>query len=275
MANYRQIHVSIWKDSWFIDLEPDAKLLFIYLFSNELASLAGIYKIPIKVIAFETGLPLDYVVDCLKEFERAGKVFYQDGIVWIKKMREYNKGSAKVQTRIDADLDQIPDCDLKRNYLSYYCSQIPYRYPIDTLSTEEEMKGNEENLKGNEEEAAAPAAATSNGDAAATAVYTQVTGHLMIPGPLREKIEAEQTIRQILATQADPAGYLAPYWQEWQRRNYSPTNTAWLTSWAATGVIPPPKKQAEKPASQRSSGEAYAKTRQVTEEWLRSKNNGQ
>lgn len=31
MANYRQIHTQIWRDNWFLDLEADEKLLFIYL----------------------------------------------------------------------------------------------------------------------------------------------------------------------------------------------------------------------------------------------------
>jgi len=52
MADYRQIHTRIWKDSWFIELEPCDKLLFIYLFSNERASVSGIYDISIKVMAF-------------------------------------------------------------------------------------------------------------------------------------------------------------------------------------------------------------------------------
>ena len=67
MAGYRQIHTQIWKDEWFLDLEPQAKLLFIYLFGNENTSLSGIYKLPLKVILFETGLDKEYVVNTLKK----------------------------------------------------------------------------------------------------------------------------------------------------------------------------------------------------------------
>ena len=138
MANYRQIHVSIWKDEWFLDLEPQAKLLFIYLFSNESTSLAGIYKLPIKVIEFETGLDLQYIIDTLSEFELMGKVHYQDGIVWVVKMRRYHETkSPKVLKRINDDIASIPDCPLK----------IQYQYSMDTklqLKEEEEEKEDEE-----------------------------------------------------------------------------------------------------------------------------------
>lgn len=146
MANYRQIHVSIWKDEWFLELEPQEKLLFIYLFSNEATSLAGIYKLPLKVIAFETGLDTDFIKQAMNKFTEGGKVYYEDGVVWVVNMRRYHETkSDKVQTRIDKDTDLIPDCPIKRRYLAYL---IPYRYPINTrpqLKEDEEEKEEEVN----------------------------------------------------------------------------------------------------------------------------------
>jgi len=57
MANYRQIHTQIWRDNWFLELRPDEKLLFIYLFSNDNSNLAGIYEIHESIIALETVAP--------------------------------------------------------------------------------------------------------------------------------------------------------------------------------------------------------------------------
>lgn len=265
MANYRQIHVSIWKDDWFLDLDTEAKLLFIYLFSNELASLAGIYKLPLKVIAFETGLSSDYIMNTLAMFEQAGKVYYQNGIVWIRKMRDYNRGGDKVQIRINTDLDQIPDCELKRKYLAYHTPEIPYPYPIHTLSyeEEEEMKKNEDPMKGSEGGVHPP---LSNGDAFATNIYTQVTGHMIIPGDTQKKIEAEHTIRTIAARQAQPVAYLQPFWQEWNRRKYNQSNTGWLTDWAVTGVIPASNRRTN--AKQRTAEEALSQALAAGKEFL-------
>lgn len=135
MADYRQIHTQIWKDGWFLDLPPDGKLLFIYLFSNERASIAGIYELPLKVIAFETELDKDRVVELLELFDKVGKVHYdfERSLVWIVNLRKYNESaSPKVQTRITRDLDLIPDCELKRRYIQYHSHIATRTYPIDT-----------------------------------------------------------------------------------------------------------------------------------------------
>jgi hypothetical protein len=120
MANYRQIHVSIWKDGWFIELPPEEKLLFVYLFSNELASLGGLYELPLRVVPHEIGLPPETINSALEKFERAGKIHYKDGIMWVVNMRKYNRGGARVHNRMMQDVDEIPDCELKRRFLTYY-----------------------------------------------------------------------------------------------------------------------------------------------------------
>ena len=146
MANFRQIHVSIWKDPWFLDLEPDEKLLFIYLFSNESTSLAGIYEIAFKVICFETNLSGEFVSKTLEKFEKADKVYYRDGIVWVKNLRKYNSSkSDKVLIRVQNDINEIPDCELKQMYIAYYDANISYTDGIDSLSHEEEESSEELN----------------------------------------------------------------------------------------------------------------------------------
>lgn len=120
MANYRQIHVQIWKDQWFLDLPADFKLLFIYLFSNERTSVAGIYDLALRVIEFETGLDVETIQAGFREFARAGKVYYEDGLVWVVNLRKYNAtNSIKVRTRIKQDLLALPDCSLLRRYLEH------------------------------------------------------------------------------------------------------------------------------------------------------------
>ena len=142
MANFRQIHVSIWKDEWFLDLEPEEKLLFVYLFSNASTSLAGIYKLALKVICFETGLSTAYVTDTLVKFSLADKVYYEDGIVWINNMRKYHETkSPKVRNRIVSDVLLIPDRPIKIRYLE---RNIPYGYPIDTSPQLKEDKDKKE-----------------------------------------------------------------------------------------------------------------------------------
>jgi len=121
MAEFRQIYCHIWRDNWFIDLTPEEKLLYIYLFSNSSTSASGIYEMPLKVIAFETGIPQENVLSIISEFQNAGKVYYEDGVIWIPKMRSYQESSQspKLQKRIQQDIDRIPSGKIKSMYLSY------------------------------------------------------------------------------------------------------------------------------------------------------------
>jgi hypothetical protein len=155
MSNFRQIHVSIWKDTWFLDLEPDEKLLFIYLFSNESTSLAGIYKISPKVIAFETGINMQRMTAIMAKFARDGKVFQQGDVVWTVNMRKFHETrSSKVNIRIQNDIDLIPDSDIKRKYIAYYDPKLQYPYPMDRVSAlyEYEDKDKHEDTQEDEEE---------------------------------------------------------------------------------------------------------------------------
>lgn len=126
MAEFRNIHTRIWKDDWFSELEVDAKCLFIYLFSNERASVCGMYELPLKYIAFETGIDKKRVVEILGEFEQAKKVYYRDSLVWVVNLKKYNDSgdNAKVRIRTAKDLETIPDCELKKMYFEYH--KIPY-----------------------------------------------------------------------------------------------------------------------------------------------------
>ena len=132
MAGYRQIHTQIWKDEWFIDLEPQEKLLFIYLFSNDLASISGLYRIPIKVITNETGLDREYVIRSLQKFEASKRVYYADGTMWIVNMAKYHQSaSGTVMTKVQKDVEMVPDGAVKTAYQQYIDSGL---FPIDTLS---------------------------------------------------------------------------------------------------------------------------------------------
>ena len=148
MAYFRQIHVSTWKDPWFFDLEPDEKLLFIYLFSNENTSISGIYEIPFRVICFETGLSSEFVKVALDKFEEASKVYFENGVIWVKNLRKYNAStSEKIKKGIENDLAKIPECPSTQRYIAYYSPNIPYTKDIDTLSLQDNTKQDKDNTK--------------------------------------------------------------------------------------------------------------------------------
>lgn len=131
-AEFRSVQTRMWReDEWFQDLDTDARLLFIYLFTNPSASISGIYRLPLRTMAFESGLPVQRVQQLLNQFSEQDKAHYADGVIWVVKMRDNQlpgRISTQVETRLAKDIASIPDCELKRRYL------IAYGYPIDTLS---------------------------------------------------------------------------------------------------------------------------------------------
>ena len=139
MSNYRQLHSRMWSsDNWFIDLKPEFKLLFIYLFSNERASICGLYELPLQIISFETRLDIETISHGLEIFTKADKVKYdfESGVVWVKNMLKYQGSSSpKIQARIKADIKSVPDCVLKSEALKSLSDtvSIPYADGIDTL----------------------------------------------------------------------------------------------------------------------------------------------
>jgi len=216
MASYRQIHTKIWKDPWFLDLEPDHKLLFIYLFSNEQANMMGLYQIPLKVISFETDIPLDAVQEALDQFAAAGKVYYEDNYAWIVNMFQYNAnnpGSPKTQAHILNTLDEIPDIPLKARLLEHYADVIPDVYPSDTPSIpvpqeqqqeqQQEQRSDQEQEQEKEQEQAT--ATEGNGLAAAC---LRALHRLGIKEP-----KASQLVENAKADGFLPN--LAPYMRDW------------------------------------------------------------
>jgi hypothetical protein len=129
----------MWReDEWFQELDVEARLFWIYLFTNPSASPAGIYRLPLRTMAFESGVSYEAAQDLMRRFAADGKAQYEDGIVWVVNMRRLQfptlvDGSREWQTaiRIQRDIDAIPDrCAMKAQYLAHS------GYPIVVETTE-------------------------------------------------------------------------------------------------------------------------------------------
>ena len=200
MANYRQIHTQIWRDNWFLDLEPDEKLLFIYLFSNDSTNLAGIYEIHQRVIELETGLDKKRIEEILNRFEREGKVHYQDGIVWMVNMRKYHSNAGeKVRRSIEIIIEGIPDCEVKQKYCIYNGIAIENTLSEkkDTLSySKSKSKLKSKSKTEEEEEEETPEGGTVTSSQAQKIL--SITEHIQKAGT-QLKPDDEQAIKQLAA----------------------------------------------------------------------------
>jgi hypothetical protein len=91
MAKYRSIHEKIWKDPDFQAYNPEGKLVFIYLCTNESTSESGIYAITPRTIANETGIKLESVAKILESLKN---VIFDTGTnyVYVRRFKLYNGG---------------------------------------------------------------------------------------------------------------------------------------------------------------------------------------
>jgi len=122
MAKNRLINTKFWTDGYILDLEPEEKLLFIYLFTNPHTNICGTYELPLKIMTSETGFDRDELLKIMQRFEKDHKFFYIDGWVYAKNfvkhqqtssptvkkgiLSEYSLIPAKIREKID-DIDTV------------------------------------------------------------------------------------------------------------------------------------------------------------------------
>ena len=254
MAGYRQLHTRMWSsDQWFADLTPERKLLFIYLFSNERASVIGLYELPVRVMCFETGLERDVILQALDAFAQADKVHYDanTGVVWVRNMFKYQGStSPKLKERIKADLKAVPVCDLRARWEKENTVSIGYGSGRDTSSSisisSSISDSSSEEGGGTGEETKTPAIpmpttprqAAEHPDIQA---FKRVSGRF--PGE-HDYVPVIETIQYLREQHGDVEAYLKQYWLAWSTRKtkdgkpYSLKSLVWLYEWAMQGEIP-------------------------------------
>jgi hypothetical protein len=122
---FGQIHLELWRDSWFRSLPCDAQKFYLYLITGPASEQAGIYKLPLDYMSFESQLPVERLREILAQFARDGKVWYDEPTetVYVNNMREYQGGdstSFKTVAGVKNVLAGLRDSKLKRAYIAKY-----------------------------------------------------------------------------------------------------------------------------------------------------------
>ena len=112
MATQRYISTSFWEDLWIRSLDPAERYLYMYMLTNPLTNIAGIYQITIDRIAFDTGYDERTLRPMIERFETAGKAyFFRDEWIllptWPKHQRVRERDN--IRTGIDTILMNLPD----------------------------------------------------------------------------------------------------------------------------------------------------------------------
>lgn len=105
----RSINTRIWDDSWFTDLTPDEKLIWIYLLTNPLTNLIGIYEIPVKRVAFDTGISLERVRKAFESFQKAKKALFIENYVLLVNFYSNQSMNTNMVKGSKSHFDELPE----------------------------------------------------------------------------------------------------------------------------------------------------------------------
>ena len=122
MGVKRIVDTDFWKDAKVIDdYSPEDKYFWLYLLTNPQTRQLGVYKLPKKIVAFETGYSLDTVKVLLERFQNKYKaIIYSDDTQEIALLNylRYSilKGGKPVLDCIAKDISLVKDKKLL-NYI--------------------------------------------------------------------------------------------------------------------------------------------------------------
>lgn len=109
MATQRFISTSFWDDEWVVTLKPEEKLVYLYLMTNTLTNIAGVYKITLKRMVYDTDLSKSSIEKTLERFKEAKKAYYFGEYIVIPSWPKHQKieHHPKLKAGIHAVLDSL------------------------------------------------------------------------------------------------------------------------------------------------------------------------
>jgi len=105
----RSINTRIWDDAWFTELTPDEKLIWIYLITNPLTNLIGIYEIPLKRVAFDTGIGIEKVRKAFESFQRSKKALFVDSHIMLVNFYGNQSMNTNMEKGARANFEDLPE----------------------------------------------------------------------------------------------------------------------------------------------------------------------
>ena len=125
----RSIDTHFWNDTYTGELSRDEKFLYIYLITNPLTNMLGIYEIRVDRMCFDTDIDEETVRKALTKFEKDGKVKYVDGhimLVNFVKNQNYNRNMIKSAVN---DMKELPDRIKQTSFFRRILDWFERNYP--------------------------------------------------------------------------------------------------------------------------------------------------
>ena len=133
----RGFSTEFWADTFVEDLPPEGKLLYAYLWTNPHCNQAGLYKISLSRIAYETKLPMEELPSLIELLEPKVKWYPDENLIWVKNFIKHQYKSPKFLIAAASRLKDINNNGVVRELIEYnlkkYTISIPYTYSMDTV----------------------------------------------------------------------------------------------------------------------------------------------
>jgi hypothetical protein len=150
VSRREDIDNAIWSDPEFVALTADAKLLYIWSFTNSSCGMAGIYKAPMGLAAYQTGLTERRVEKAAAELANARFMFWTDGVIWVRaRVKHLRTRTSQIATSVANDVAKIAEGHpLRLGFLEEYGEYgfvaeklAPLRNPLNLKRTSPEVHG--------------------------------------------------------------------------------------------------------------------------------------
>lgn len=114
----RSVNTKFWDDPFIEGLNPSEKLLFLYLITNPLTNLLGIYEITLKRISYDTGLSKETISKGFERFGMVKKAFYiKDNFIILPNWLKNQRLNSNMKVAVAREFQSLP-INLKNSILT-------------------------------------------------------------------------------------------------------------------------------------------------------------
>lgn len=121
---HRMIDTATWDDPWFAELEPDAKLVFLYLLTNRRSTAAGAFEITPRQMSFETGLDQPRIAAILEALHPRVQWWPAHQVVWIRNFFKHQAANDKFTISAQRHVADLP-LEIQQTIATVYPSLVP------------------------------------------------------------------------------------------------------------------------------------------------------
>ncbi len=138
MSRYRSIQTKLWHDKKIRSLDPETKLVFLYLLTSPYTHVSGIYNSPPAIASYEIGIEPGSVLSSYQKLVDLGLIQFDDSTntIWIKNYLTYQVSNPSILKSVAAHVGDLEDSATKSDFINYYRNlNIPYQQGVDRVST--------------------------------------------------------------------------------------------------------------------------------------------